>query len=324
MLVTNENNDTNCASAGVFIIASLAGTYDATDHVGTPPAPAQMNRLATFSVGRQGRPVPSARPRDRPGPIGDCSAHWFTVRGNIVALGNYEQGLRFIDVSDPATPGRWAGPASRCGRSAAAAGDHLQRHRGAYWHGATSTWPTTSAGSTSSSSTTPSPGTIQSKVCWNSCADYQTAWKDEFGGAGGTVGATLSLSMGTAAGFGPFAPGVAHDYTATGTASVISTAGDATLSVADPSSSSTGHLVNGTFSLPAALQIKGSSAAGTGAASFADVGGSAAPTQVLTYSGPTSNDAVTMTFQQHIGSTDALRTGTYSKSLTFTLSTTNP
>jgi hypothetical protein len=33
---------------------------------------------------------------------------------------------------------------------------------------------------------------------------------------------------------------------------------------------------------------------------------------------------VPIAFQQSIGSTDALRTGTYSKTLTFTLSTTTP
>jgi hypothetical protein len=33
---------------------------------------------------------------------------------------------------------------------------------------------------------------------------------------------------------------------------------------------------------------------------------------------------VTIGFRQPIGSTDALRTGTYSKTLTFTLSTTTP
>ena len=37
-----------------------------------------------------------------------------------------------------------------------------------------------------------------------------------------------------------------------------------------------------------------------------------------------SNDAVTVTFQQAIASSDALRTGSYSKTLTFTLSTTTP
>ena len=46
--------------------------------------------------------------------------------------------------------------------------------------------------------------------------------------------------------------------------------------------------------------------------------------QLLTYSGPISNDAVTLGFRQAIGANDALRTGPYSKTLTFTLSTTTP
>jgi hypothetical protein len=36
-----------------------------------------------------------------------------------------------------------------------------------------------------------------------------------------------------------------------------------------------------------------------------------------------SNDGIGG-FKQHIGANDALRTGSYSKTLTFTLSTTNP
>ena len=40
--------------------------------------------------------------------------------------------------------------------------------------------------------------------------------------------------------------------------------------------------------------------------------------------GPTSNEAVTVDFKQSIGANDALRTGSYSKTLTFTLSTTTP
>jgi hypothetical protein len=143
------------------------------------------------------------------------------------------------------------------------------------------------------------------------------------GDVGGSVPATLALSLGTPATFGAFTPGVARTYAASTTANVISSAGDATLSIADPSSNATGHLVNGAFSLPQALQAKATSAAGTGSA-FAPVGGSASPTTLLSYTGPTSNDAVTVAFQQVIGSTDALRTGNYSKTLTFTLSTTTP
>jgi hypothetical protein len=152
---------------------------------------------------------------------------------------------------------------------------------------------------------------------------YRNAAAPVDGGVSGTVSPTLSLTLGTPAAFGAFTPGLAKDYAASMTANVISTAGDALLGVADPSATATGHLVNGTFSLPSVLQAKASSAAGTGSA-FANVGGSAAPTSLLTYSGPTSNDAVTVAFQQHIGAADALRTGSYSKTLTFTLSTTTP
>jgi hypothetical protein len=140
---------------------------------------------------------------------------------------------------------------------------------------------------------------------------------------GGTVPATLSLSLGTPATFGAFTPGVARDYNASTTANVISSAGDATLSVADPSATNTGKLVNGAFTLAQPLQATASSTGGTALAGGA-VGGSANPTNVLSYSAPISNDSVTLAFKQSIGANEALRTGTYSKTLTFTLSTTNP
>ena len=123
--------------------------------------------------------------------------------------------------------------------------------------------------------------------------------------------------MGLPATFGAFTPGVARDYNGSTTATVISTAGDATLSVADPSPTNTGKLVNGTFALPQTLQASGGGA-------FAAVGGSAAPTTLKTWSAPTSNESVTVAFRQSIAANDALRTGTYSKTLTFTLSTTTP
>jgi hypothetical protein len=140
---------------------------------------------------------------------------------------------------------------------------------------------------------------------------------------GGTVPATLSLTLGAPATFAPFTPGVTRDYDASTTANVISTAGSANLSIADPSSTATGHLVNGAFSLPSALQASATSTGGTGAA-LANVGGSASPTSLLDYSAPVSNDSVTLNFRQRIGASDALRTGTYSKILTLTLSTTEP
>ena len=130
--------------------------------------------------------------------------------------------------------------------------------------------------------------------------------------AGGTVPATLSLSLGAPASFGAFVPGVAQTYNASTTARIVSTAGDATLGVTDPSPTATGRLVNGSFSLPQPLLVAGTPLS------------SAMPAVVKTWGGPTSNEEVAVPFQQAIGAGDALRTGTYSKTLTFTLSTTNP
>ena len=126
---------------------------------------------------------------------------------------------------------------------------------------------------------------------------------DTPGTVGAVVPATLALTLGAPAMFPPFTPGVANTYTASTTANVISTAGDATLTVTDPSPTNTGHLVNGAFVLPQPLQGLG---------------------VVKTWTGPTSNESVPITFRQAIGANDALRTDTYSKTLTFTLSTTNP
>jgi beta-glucosidase len=141
------------------------------------------------------------------------------------------------------------------------------------------------------------------------------------GTVGGDVPATLSLTLGAPAAFGPFTPGVAKDYTATQTANVVSTAGEATLSVTDPSSTAPGHLVNGSFALPQPLQASATSPAGNGGP-FGALSGS--PLTLLTWPYPVSNDPVTVNYKQSIAANDALRTGAYSKTLTYTLSTTQP
>jgi hypothetical protein len=114
----------------------------------------------------------------------------------------------------------------------------------------------------------------------------------------GSVPATLALSVGPPAQFGAFAPGVAKDYTAQTSATVTSTAGNAALTVSDP-----GHLMNGDYALPQPLRVEIAPAAWTG---------------------PVSNALVALTFRQAIGADDALRTGSYSKRLTFTLASTSP
>ncbi|MBE2316085.1 amidase [Solirubrobacter sp. CPCC 204708] len=122
--------------------------------------------------------------------------------------------------------------------------------------------------------------------------------KDTTGTVGGTVPATLNLTLGEPAKFQPFIPGVEQEYTASTTAGVISTAGEATLTVSEP-----GHLANGPFSLAEPLRVE---------------------TTPASWTGPVSNASVDITFKQLIKRTDPLRTGTYSKTLTFTLSTTTP
>ena len=105
---------------------------------------------------------------------------------------------------------------------------------------------------------------------------------------------------------------------------MVSTAGDATLSVADASATATGKLVNGAFSLNQPMQVQASSPAAGAAGAFAAVGGSAAPTRVAGWVNPVSNDPVTIAFKQTILASEPLRTGSYAKTLTFTLSTTTP
>ncbi len=102
---------------------------------------------------------------------------------------------------------------------------------------------------------------------------------------------------------------------------MTSTAGEAVLSVVDPSTTAPGHLVNGSFVLPSALQARARNAANTGTP-FGTVSGS--PLTLLTWVAPVSSDAITLEFGQNIATTDALRTGSYAKTLTYTLSTTTP
>ena len=95
------------------------------------------------------------------------------------------------------------------------------------------------------------------------------------------------------------------------------------LTVSDAVTATAGKLVNADYALPSTLQARALSAKGTGSA-FAPVRGTANPTPLLNYTGAVNDSAVTLEFQQHIGVNDALRAGKYSKTLTFTLSTTTP
>jgi type 1 glutamine amidotransferase len=152
------------------------------------------------------------------------------------------------------------------------------------------------------------------------CGVVQTSTE---GGISGNVPPTLSLSLGAAGSLGTFIPGVTQDYTASTAATVISTATTAELSVRDPSFTFTGRLVNRTVGLDQPLEVKATNAANPGGA-FAPLRTDRTPVRLLSYPGPVSQDAVTIGFRQSIGGHEGLLTGTYGKTLVFTLSTNTP
>ena len=81
--------DGGCQGAGRF------HTWNATGSIqnGTP-----LRRLDTFTLKES-----TLDPIEGHKQLGNvfCGAHWFTVRDNIVAIGMYGAGTRFLDVSDP-------------------------------------------------------------------------------------------------------------------------------------------------------------------------------------------------------------------------------
>ena len=83
--------------------------------------------------------------------------------------------------------------------------------------------------------------------------------------------------------------------------------------VQDTSPFFTNHLVNGSFALAQELQVQNN------AGQYQTM-----PAGLRFWGAPTSNEVVPVNFKQSIGQNDALRTGMYTKTLTFTLSTTSP
>lgn len=133
----------------------------------------------------------------------------------------------------------------------------------------------------------------------------------------GSVPATLALTIGNAS-FGTFTPGDARDYSTTLDATVTSTGEDATLSVADGSSTAPGRLVNGAHALRSAVQINADGGA------FAPLRTDNGALTLASWAEPISTRKVTLGFKQSIAGDEGLRTGSYAKTLTFTLSTTAP
>ena len=132
---------------------------------------------------------------------------------------------------------------------------------------------------------------------------------------------TLGLTIGAPASFGGFVPGVTNTYAASTTANVISTMPNALLAVIDQSATNAGFLVNGETPLASRLRMRATNSA-TPNTAFNNITGT--QLNLLSWSAPVSNDAISLQFQQPIAANEPLKAGGYTKTLTFTLSTTSP
>ncbi len=147
----------------------------------------------------------------------------------------------------------------------------------------------------------------------------------------GNVPSVLALSIGSVAPtFGAFTAGVAQTYSATVGATATATAASSILTAADTSATAPGHLVNsaasdGPYALAQGLQVDATStnASASGGGVYRDLT-LANPAAILSYVAPVSDDAVTIGFHQPIAAGDPLRTGNYTKTVVFTLSTDTP
>jgi sugar phosphate isomerase/epimerase len=145
------------------------------------------------------------------------------------------------------------------------------------------------------------------------------------GDVGGNVAGQLALTIPAGPwSFGTFVPGMARTYDLNLAAQVTSTAGNALLTVTDPSPASTGYLVNGAYALRSPLQLRVPSAAEPNPAYATLPTTAGAPHTLKSYTGPVSNDAVQIALRQAIAADEGLRAGTYGKTLTFTLSSSTP
>ena len=153
LYITNENV-TTCSKAGEFKIASLKGSYDGAGWRSTPEEPFRMELISHWTPwGKEGSAT-----------TGSCSAHWFTVNGNILAQAWYGQGTRFIDVSDPRNPtqvGYFRVPSGTgvTGGSASAS----------YWHNGLVYVADYNRGVDVLRFDGKLAGKPDSKICWNSC-----------------------------------------------------------------------------------------------------------------------------------------------------------
>lgn len=96
ILATEEAfGSATCDGRGVFVIASLKGSYAGQGWKSTPEEPFRLTTVGTWSPTGEAGTDPAA-------PF--CSAHYFDRDRDIIAYSWYAQGTRFLDISDPGNP----------------------------------------------------------------------------------------------------------------------------------------------------------------------------------------------------------------------------
>ncbi|GGP47224.1 hypothetical protein GCM10010185_18730 [Saccharothrix coeruleofusca] len=85
-----------CEDQGRFVISSLEGSRDGESWRATPERPFHLRTVGVWS--------PDDQEGTLPGPDAFCSAHYFDVHRRIVAYSWYQQGTRFLDITDPTAP----------------------------------------------------------------------------------------------------------------------------------------------------------------------------------------------------------------------------
>jgi hypothetical protein len=97
LLHTEEAFDSpTCKDQGRFVISSLQGSYGGESWRATPENQFHLKTVGVWS--------PDDQEGTLPGPDTFCSAHYFAVEKRIVAYSWYEQGTRFLDITNPAKP----------------------------------------------------------------------------------------------------------------------------------------------------------------------------------------------------------------------------
>ena len=213
---------------------------------------ARRRRLAPGRDADRDRPRPAHAPARRPeGLVGDPRAgrrlrprhlHDDVRVGRLRRLSRARRGLRHLPRDDQRPPAAARGPARDDARRRPVPDQGHEHDQGRGRDDAQQP-PARRATSRSSNNTRQNYGLVGPArlVPYGEAAVY--AQTETPGGVGGTVPATLSLTLGAPASFGAFTPGVDRTYEATTTATVTSTAGDATLTT------DRGTLTNGAFTL---------------------------------------------------------------------------